>query len=152
MSSTAPDVSVMRYLMPSLEHATVAQAMTRGVLSCEASATLRDVARMMAGRHVHCVVVMGLSRDEHSERLVWGVISDLTLVRAGVRTGTDELAGAHAEQPVITVEPSMPLREAAELMLARGVSHLLVVEPELQRPVGILSTSDVAGALAWGEA
>jgi CBS domain-containing protein len=126
--------------------------MTRGVLSCEASATLREVARMMADRHVHCVVVMGLSQDEQSKRLVWGVISDLSLVRAGVRKGTDELAGAHAEQPIITVEPSMPLREAAELMLARGVSHLLVVEPELQHPVGILSTSDIAGALAWGEA
>jgi len=152
MSSTTPYVSVMRYLMPSLAHATVAQAMTRGVLSCEANATLREVARMMADRHVHCVVVMGLSQDEQSERLVWGVISDLSLVRVGVRKGTDELAGAHAEQPIITVEPSMPLREAAELMLARGVSHLLVVEPELQRPVGILSTSDIAGALAWGEA
>jgi CBS domain-containing protein len=152
MSSTTPYVSVMRYVMPSLEHATVAQAMHPGVISCEASATLREVARMMAGRHVHCIAVMGLSQDEHSERLVWGVISDLDLVRVGVRKGTDELAGALAEQPIITVEPSMPLRQAAEVMLARGVSHLLVVEPELQRPVGILSTFDIAGVLAWGEA
>ena len=152
MSTTTHYVSVMRYVMPSIEHATVAQAMHRGVLSCEASATLRDVARMMAGRHVHCVAVMGLSQDEQAERLVWGVISDLDLVRAGVRKGTDELAGALAQQPIITVEPSMPLRQAAELMLARGVSHLLVVEPESQRPIGILSTLDIAGVLAWGEA
>ena len=152
MSSTTPYVSVMRYVMPSIEHATVAQAMHPGVLSCEASATLREVARMMAGRHVHCIAVMGLSKDEHAERLVWGVISDLDLVRAALRAGADQLAGALATQPVITVEPSMPLRQAGELMLTRGVSHLVVVEPELQRPVGILSTTDIAGVLAWGEA
>ena len=45
----------------------------------------------------------------------------------------------------------MPLREAGELMLARGVSHLVVIEPGVQRPIGILSTLDIAGALAWGE-
>lgn len=37
-------------------------------------------------------------------------------------------------------------------MLAHGASHLVVVDPRAERPVGILSTLDIAGALAWGEA
>ena len=37
-------------------------------------------------------------------------------------------------------------------MLTHGVSHLVVIEPESERPVGILSTLDIAGVLAWGEA
>jgi hypothetical protein len=37
-------------------------------------------------------------------------------------------------------------------MLAERASHLVVVEPESERPVGILSTLDVAGILGWGEA
>lgn len=138
------------YLMPSLEHASVSDAMHPGILSCEADAPLIEVARMMTTRHVHCVAVMGLSRDGSLERLVWGVISDLDLVRVGIRTGSDQLAGALAQQPIVTVEPGMPLRQAGELMLTRGVSHLVVVDPELQRPVGILSTLDIAGVLAWG--
>jgi CBS domain-containing protein len=46
----------------------------------------------------------------------------------------------------------MPLREAGELMLKHGVSHLIVVDPTTQRPTGVLSTLDIAGILAWGEA
>jgi len=45
----------------------------------------------------------------------------------------------------------MPLREAAREMLAHGVSHVVVADPVAKRPVGVLSTLDVAGVLAWGE-
>jgi CBS domain-containing protein len=44
------------------------------------------------------------------------------------------------------------LREAGELMLAHGVSHLVVTQPGTQSPIGILSTADIAGVLGWGEA
>jgi CBS domain-containing protein len=140
------------YLMPALDHATVADAMHPGILSCQADATVTDVARMMATHHVHSVAVMGISAHESGEPLVWGIISDLDLLRAGIRTAADRCAGALALQPVITAEPGMPLREAGELMLAHGASHVVVVNSMTERPVGILSTLDVAGVLAWGEA
>ena len=60
-------------------------------------------------------------------------------------------ARALAEQPVVTVEPTVPLREAGELMLAHHVSHLVVIQTGTGRPIGILSTADVAGVIAWGE-
>jgi CBS domain-containing protein len=110
MSDTAIQSYHGSYLMPSLEQATVADAMHPGILSCRADATLTDVARMMATQH-----------------------------------------GGLAQQPVISVRPTMALREAGELMLKHGVSHVVVIGSEAQRPVGILSTSDVAGVLAWGE-
>jgi len=152
MSATISHISPGNCLMPSLTRATVADAMHPGILSCDADDTLTDVAGMMATNHVHCIAVMGIAHDDGSERLVWGVITDLDVVRAGIRTSPDERAGALAQQPIIAVEPTTPLREAGELMLARGVSHLLVIEPALQRPVGILSTLDIAGVLAWGQA
>ena len=37
-------------------------------------------------------------------------------------------------------------------MLTQGATHVVVMDPELQRPTGILSTLDIAGVLAWGEA
>lgn len=140
------------YLMPSLEHATVADAMHPGLVSCPADARLTDVARMMAAHHVHCIAVVGIEQDSSGESLVWGIISDLDLMRVGIRVGGSESAGALALQPVISVEPSMSLHEAGELMLKHGVSHLVVVHPETRRPVGVLSTLDFAGVLAWGEA
>jgi CBS domain-containing protein len=138
------------YLMPAFERATVSDAMHPGVLSCGADSTLTEVARMMATRHVHCIVVMGLAHDV-GEELVWGVISDLDLVRAGVEQGADAVASDLALAPIITVEPTMLLREAGRLMVANGASHVVVIDRQLGRPTGILSTLDIAGLLAWGE-
>jgi CBS domain-containing protein len=140
------------YLMPSLEHATVADAMHPGIVSCPADAGLTDVARLMTTHHVHCVAVMAISYDEQAEHFVWGLISDLDVLRAGIHLGPDASARALALEPIISVGPTMPLREAGELMLKHGVSHLIVVDPTTQRPTGVLSTLDIAGILAWGEA
>ncbi len=151
MSVSTSQPSWGSYLMPSLEHATVSDAMHPGILACEPDASLPEVARMMATHHVHCVAVVGVSHEEPPCG-VWSVISDLDLLRAGVRDGGAPTARTIAQQPLVTVEPSVPLREAGELMLAHGVSHLVVTQPGTQSPIGILSTADIAGVLGWGEA
>lgn len=138
------------YLMPSLEHATVADAMHPGILSCDPDATLTDAARVMATHHVHCLAVIGISH-QGPEFAVWGILSDLDLLRAALGDRADTCAGTLAQEQVFSVTPATPLREAGELMLTHGVSHLVVVEAESERPVGILSTLDIAGVLGWGE-
>jgi CBS domain-containing protein len=137
------------YLMPSLEHATVADAMHPGILSCEPDLPLPDVAQIMATNHVHCVAVIGVSH-EVPECPVWGLVSDVDVVEAGVR-GADATARSLASEPVISVDPRMPLRDAAQLMLSQGTSHVVAIDSESERPIGILSTIDIAGVLAWGE-
>jgi CBS domain-containing protein len=137
--------------MPSLDHATVADAMHPGILGCEPDTSLSEVAQIMATHHVHCVAVVGISHEE-PECGVWGVISDLGLVQAGIRDGDATTARALADQPLVTVEPTVPLREAGELMLAHNVTHLVVIQAGTGRPIGILSTADIAGVIAWGEA
>jgi signal-transduction protein with cAMP-binding, CBS, and nucleotidyltransferase domain len=151
MSVTTSQPQRGSYLMPSLQHATVSDAMHPGIFACEPDASLSEVAQTMATCHVHCVAVVGISREE-PQRGVGSVLSDLDLVRAGIRDGEASSARAIAQQPLVTVVPSMPLRDAGELMLAHGVSHLVVIQPGTQRPIGILSTADIAGVLAWGEA
>ena len=106
----------------------------------------------MAAHHVHCVAVVGISHAVKPECFVWGIISDLDLVAAGITDDPEPTARDLAGQPVITVAPSMPLRQAGEAMLRNHVSHLVVTDPQAGRPIGILSTLDVAGVLAWGEA
>jgi CBS domain-containing protein len=140
------------HLMPSLRRATVADAMHPGIVSCPADATLSDVARLMTIHRVHCVAVTGISGDDRGERVVWGLISDRDVMRAGIRLGADEMAGALALEPIVSVEPAVGLSEAGELMLKHGVSRVVVVDPTTQRPTGVLSTIDLIGVLAWGEA
>ena len=139
------------YLLPHFEHATVADAMHPGILSCDADATLTEVARIMSTHHVHCIVVKGAPDDESDESPVWGIISDLDMLRAGIRADAPDTAAAVARQPVIRLETTAPLREAAELMLTKGTSHIVAVNPVTGHPIGILSTLDIAGVLAWGE-
>jgi CBS domain-containing protein len=136
------------YLMPSLKNATVGDAMHPGVMTCEPDATVTDVARMMATHHVHCMAVASVTDD--GDTPAWSLISDLDLIRAGLDAADGEAANM-ATGAVINVEPTTPLREAAQLMLTNRAAHLLVVDPRKQRPVGILSTLDIAGVLAWGE-
>ena len=139
------------YLTPAVEHATVGDAMHPGILSCDRDATATEVARMMATHHVHCIAVMGLSHDPAPEPIVWGIVSDLDLIRASVGGGSERTAAALAQQPIISVNPSTPIREAAQLMLTHSAPHLVVVDADTQRPIGILSTLDIAGILDWGE-
>ncbi len=151
MSDTAIQPYHGSYLMPSLEHATVGDAMHPGIASCEQEAPLSDVARIMATHHVHCVVVMHPAQRPPGGPYLWGIVSDHDLVRAGIDPGAVS-AGDAARQPTITVQPTMPLRDAAQLMVREGVSHLVVIDDAAaQRPIGILSTLDLAGVLAWGE-
>jgi CBS domain-containing protein len=151
-----PDTAIQShpggYLMPPIDHATVGAAMHPGIVSCARDASLTEVAQIMTTHRVHCVAVMSDTRDGSGERMVWGVISDLDLVRAGIRDGADACASALALEPVISVRDTMALREAGELMLTYAVSHLVVISAEAQRPIGVLSTLDIAAMLAWDDA
>jgi len=150
-----PDIALQRthgsFLTQSLDRATVADAMHPGILSCEPDASLNEVAKMMAAHHVHCVAVIGISHED-PECFVWGIVSDRDLMRAGVNGDAAQSARALAEEPVVVVAPRMPLRDAAREMAAHGVSHVVVCDPIVNRPIGVLSTLDVASVIAWGEA
>lgn len=139
------------YLLPHFGHATVADAMHPGILSCEPETTLAEVARMMSTHHVHCIVVAGTAEGESHTPSAWGVISDLDLLRAGTRPDSPDSASELAQQPVVSVDATALLRDAADLMLTKRTSHLVAVDPDTRRPVGILSSLDIAGVLAWGE-
>jgi CBS domain-containing protein len=139
------------YLTPSFEHATVADAMRSGVISCSPDAAATTVAQIMATNHIHSVVVEGIHLDPvRGEQLKWGVVSDMDLLGAA-RAGIDELtAGEIAMTEPLTVMPSSSLDDAVRLMDEHQTAHAIVVDRG--RPVGILSTLDIAGVMAWGRA
>lgn len=138
------------YLAPAFEHARVSDVMRTGVFACAASTPLIGVARIMATNHVHSVAVTGidLGGEGESVRRTWGIVSDLDLVRAA-REGGDVMAGVVADVDPPIAHPNMPLTEAADLMAQRGVTHLIVEDPEGGQPLGVVSGLDVAGNLAW---
>ena len=122
--------------------------MHRGVLTCDREASLADVARVMVARSIHCVVV---ENDTGDPGPFWGVVSDLDLIAAAtVRNLDHQTAGGTAASPIVMVTPTETLERAAQLMTEHATSHLVVVDVELLRPVGVISTLDIAGALDAG--
>jgi CBS domain-containing protein len=128
----------------------VADVMHVGVVTCSRDTPLSTVAEVMAGERVHCVVV---TDDPSDAGALWGVVSDLDLVAAaGVRDLDVQSAGGSAASPALMVSTDETLQRAVQLMTEHAAAHLIVVEPQERRPVGVLSTLDVAEVLAGAEA
>jgi CBS domain-containing protein len=119
--------------------------MRPGVISCPPDLAMRDVARMMATNHIHAIVVRGVASGR-----AWGVVTDRDLLSIA-SAAEDRRAADCAGEVLVTVEPNEPLEAACELMRAHGVSHVMVVEPGENEPLGVVSTLDIAGVVAWGE-
>jgi CBS domain-containing protein len=122
---------------------TVAEVMHRGLIAKTPQTPMLEVAETMARNRVHCVVVEGLARNSSDqERLVWGIVSDLDLMKALAAGRTGVTAGELAVTEIVTVEPSELIGEVARLMAEQESSHLVVAEGG--RPVGVISSLDVA--------
>lgn len=130
--------------------ATVGDAMSRGVLSVPPETPLRAVARMMATFRVHAIFVFEhVDEDDEAPRL-WALVSDLDLVAATQLDLDAMTAGASAVTPLVTVASDRPIVDAAELMAQHGIAHLAVTDPATRRPIGVISTLDIADAVAAG--
>ncbi|MEO8688552.1 MAG: CBS domain-containing protein [Solirubrobacteraceae bacterium] len=139
------------YLTPSFDHASVADAMRPRVLTCEPDTPLVTVAQRMAGEHVHAIIVVleTVGANGESAHRPWAVVTDHDVLRSAAVVA-DRTAGDVATGEVLLAQPDESLPEVAERMLEHGTSHAVVVEPRTGRPVGVLSTLDIAGILGWG--
>jgi CBS domain-containing protein len=125
-------------------HATVAEVMTKTLISCTPDTPLRSVARLMTEHRVHSVFVLDYGQEEHETVELWGLVSDLDLVAAAWADLDGQTAGDTAVTPLVYVSTDDDLRHAAQLMAETGVSHLTVIDPLTRRPAGVISTLDIA--------
>ena len=121
--------------------------MHEGVVSCAPDATLDDVAETMRGANVSAIVVV-------QGGAAAGVISRTDLVNVAfvqpyVRYWRGMAARHLMTAPVVSVRPEAPLSKALEILRTHRIHRLVVTEPGPagERPVGILSLSDVLRVL-----
>jgi CBS domain-containing protein len=127
----------------------VRAAMPLGLFECAPDDDVRSLARTMAERTIHAVVVPGVA-DARGQRgrLAWGIVSDIDLMR-GLRPGLEgTTAGELAATHLVFVLPPDTLEHAAQLMAKHDIAHLVVVSPDTGRPVGMVSTLDIARVAA----
>jgi CBS domain-containing protein len=130
--------------------AQIGDVMSRGVISCAPETPLRVVARMMATFGVHAIFVFEHQDEDDEIARLWAVVSDLDLVAATQADLDTITAGMTAVTPLVTVAADRPLVHAASLMAQHGVAHLAVTDPVTARPIGVVSTLDIARAVACG--
>jgi len=146
---------ILRYQnrpLPSFENATIGDVMHVGVIGVPPEADIETIARALASNRIHCLVVDGVIREDgRGERLVWGTITDLDLLRAAGVRGEQLTAARLAATEAVTAYPSDSLERAAQLMTEHDVSHLVVTSLDSGRPIGVVSALDLAATIAWGE-
>ena len=132
-----------------LEELRVIDAMHPGMISCPPETTLRTVARMMATYRVHAIIVHAHEDEALPGGDRWGVVTDADLIRVAHSGELDETTVQHiAATPILTLATAEPLERAIQLMVEHEVSHVIAIERHSGRPMGVVSTLDVARALA----
>jgi CBS domain-containing protein len=122
---------------PALTDVEVGTAMHHGVVTAPATAAPRRVAAIMAAHDVHAVVVT----DVGSPR----VRTDLDVIAAVL---DEEVTVHRSESGLPELDPGAPLSAAAEEMVRRETSHVLVSGPRGALPIGVVSSFDVAAVVA----
>jgi len=125
----------------------VSEICSRGVVSVTESASLRDVAALMAKHRVGTVVVI----SKFSERAVpVGIITDRDIVRAQLEHVADlsrmRVADVMARPPV-TVCSEDTIGTAIEILRGRGIRRAPVVNAHGEL-IGLVSTDDLIGEVA----
>jgi CBS domain-containing protein len=114
---------------------TVAEIMTREVLSVDPAVLLVEAAEWMHERHVGAALVL------EGEQLL-GILTERDLLRAvALRTIEGETVADWMTHHPETIEPSDTTGHAATLMIHGGFRHLPVLEDG--RVVGIISIRDL---------
>ncbi len=132
--------------MLDLVETTVADVMSRDVVTVLADATLSDAAELMIGFDVSGLPVV------EDDGLIAGVLTETDLVR--LRSGVPPWRAWHGllvrdlmSAPAVVIDPGEPIHEAARVMSDLRIHRLFVVDGDGSL-IGVLSEHDVVAEIA----
>ncbi len=125
-----------------LENKLLRDIMTRGVVTVPMDATVKQISVMLSKQGLSAVAVIG----PDSEAV--GIISDTDILKViGQENWEDILAESIMTSHMEIVKPTSTLGEAAKIMREKHIHRLLIFSERgvgaSQRPIGILSASDI---------
>ena len=128
----------------SLANWRVSDVMSAPIRACAADIDLVTAARLMVDERIHAVAVMGDAPSPGEDPQIIGVLSDLDLVAALDAGRAEGTVGEVAGPPAHSIPSDASLSLAAHQMREVRAHHLIVVAPNSGRPVGVISTLDIA--------
>ena len=120
--------------------ATVKQIM-RTIISIDSKAKAKEAARLMVDRRIGSLIA---NRDG----LPFGIVTERDMVKivAGEMDSGKVTVGDVMTAPLITIDSSAPLNDAARRMVEKQVKRLVVTEHE--KIVGIISQTDLVHSMS----
>jgi signal-transduction protein with cAMP-binding, CBS, and nucleotidyltransferase domain len=121
----------------------VKEIMSANLETIEITANAQDAAKKMKDKRISSVLV--IDRSEGEEEPV-GIVTERDLVSRICAIGAKSKEVSIREimsSPIANVEAQATVETAAALMLSNKVRHLLVVEEENRKPVGIIAPRDL---------
>jgi CBS domain-containing protein len=103
----------------------------------------QEAAKKMNDKRISSVLVV--DGDKQTGEPI-GIVTERDLVIRVCAAGTNSKDVGIREimsSPIVTVEPDAMVETAAELMLSNKVRHLLVIDEQTRKPVGIIAPSDL---------
>lgn len=121
--------------------------MTRGVVTASPDTPVKEIAVRMANQHLSGVAVIGAQGD------MLGFISEMDIVKVLHKPDLNRLTAEDVmSSSLIAVAPDATLGRAAKIMGERHIHRLLILSEKgvgaSQRPIGILSTTDIVREVA----
>ena len=125
----------------------IRDVMTRGVVTASPDTPVKEIAERMANQHLSGVAVIGAQGD------VLGFISEMDMVKVLHKPDLKQLTAEDImSSRLIAVAPDATLGRAARIMDEGHIHRLLILSEKgvgaSQRPVGILTTSDIVREVA----
>lgn len=117
----------------------IGQLMTEELVTVNRSETLADAGVAMTDADIKSVIVS----DTESRPV--GILTSTDFVRMAADETTPAASSVdeYMTHDIVTATPGTPVKEAANLMIEQGISHLPVVDED-GRLAGIITTTDVA--------
>lgn len=120
----------------------VQDVMARGVVTVDSSQSAKNAARLMTKFGISALVVL-------TDGELVGILTERDIITRVVASGNDSDSVTIKEimtEPVVVVNPEMPIENAAKIMLHEKIKKLPVVVKEDAglRLVGMLSITDIA--------
>jgi CBS domain-containing protein len=121
----------------------VRHVMSSGVIALSSDTTIGACASAMHERHTHAVLIV-----DRTTRQPQGWVRHSDILEHIESDPLTTIAGQAISQDVSLIAPDATVREAADLMLEKGVSHLLVASSLESIPEGVISSWDIVSFYA----
>jgi CBS domain-containing protein len=121
----------------------IKEIMSTKLETIDVTKNAQEAAKKMNDKRISSLLVV--DGDSKSEEPM-GIVTERDLVIRVCAAGTNSKDVGVREimsSPIVTVEPDATVETAAELMLSNKVRHLLVIDEQTKKPVGIIAPSDL---------